>query len=81
MVKKEIRGGICHAIHRYAIANNKYMKNYNKIKNSSYIHYSDASNLYGLAVSQKLPVNGFEWIKDTSSLKIYQQICRNYKNL
>ena len=30
MVKKGIRGGICHAIHRYAEANNKYMKNYDK---------------------------------------------------
>ena len=37
MVEREIRGGTCHAIHRYAEANNKYMKNYNKNKESSYI--------------------------------------------
>ena len=33
MVEKGIRGGICHAIHQYAKANNKYMKDYEKIKN------------------------------------------------
>ena len=31
MVKEGIRGGKCHAIHRYTKTNNKYMKNYNKI--------------------------------------------------
>ena len=33
MVKKGIRGGICHAIQRYAKGNNKYMKDYDKSKN------------------------------------------------
>ena len=47
MVEEGIRGGICHSIHRYAKANNKYMKNYNKNKKSSYIQYLDANNLYG----------------------------------
>ena len=42
MVEKGIRGGICHAIHRYAKANNKYMKNYDKNKELSYIQYLDA---------------------------------------
>ena len=60
MIKKGIRGGICHAIHRHAKANNKYMKNYDKNIISSYLMYLDASNLYGWARSQNLPVNGFK---------------------
>ena len=63
MVEEGIRGGICHWIHRYAKANNKYMKNYDKNKESSYIQYLDANNLYGWAMSQKLLVNGFKWVK------------------
>ena len=47
MIEKLIRGGIWHAIHRYAIANNKYMKSYNKDNKSSYIMCLDANNLYG----------------------------------
>ena len=66
MVEEGIRGGICHSIYRYAKANNTYMKDYDKNKESSYIQYWDVNNLYGWAMSQKLPVNNFEWIKDTS---------------
>ena len=44
MVEEGIRGGICHSIHRYAKANNKYMKNYNNNEESSYIQYLDANN-------------------------------------
>ena len=39
MVEKGTRGGICQAIHRYVKANNKYMKNYDKNNESSYIEY------------------------------------------
>ena len=60
MVGEEIRGGLCQAVYRYAKANNNYMKNYNKILKSSYIEYLDANNLYRWAISQKLPVDGFE---------------------
>ena len=59
---------MCHAIHRYAEANNRFMKSYDKNKESSYIQYLDTNNLYGWAISQKLLVDGFKWIKDTSSI-------------
>ena len=66
MVEKGIRGGTCHVIHQYAKANNKYMKDYDKKKESSYLKYWDVNSLYGWAMSQKLSVNKFEWIEDTS---------------
>ena len=47
MVENGIRGGICHSIYRCVKANNKYMKDYGKIKESSYIQYWDVNNLYG----------------------------------
>ena len=66
MVGKGIRGGICHPIYQYAKASNKYMKDYDTNIQSSYIQYWDVNNLCGWAMSQKLPVNSFEWIKGTS---------------
>ena len=47
MFEKRIRGGMCHAVYRYAKANNKYKKNYDKDIESAYLEYLDASNLYG----------------------------------
>ena len=52
------------------------MKNYDKNEESSYIQYLDANNLYGWAMSQKLPVNGFKWIEDTS--EINEEFIKNY---
>ena len=63
MFEKGIRGGISHISKRYAEANNKYMIHYNKTQPSTYIQYLDANNLYGWAMSQKLPTHGFKWMK------------------
>ena len=76
MVEEGIRGGICHAIHRHAKANNKYMKNYDKNKESSSTQYLDGNNLYGWVMSQKLPVNGFKWIKNV--MEIDEKFVKNY---
>ena len=75
MVEEGIRGGICHSIHRYAKANNKYMKNSNNTEELSYIQYLDANNLYGWAISKKLPVNGFKWIDNN---EINEEFIKNY---
>ena len=57
MIEKRIRGGICHSIYRYAKTINKYMDGYDENKESPYLQYWDVKNLYGWAMSQKLPVN------------------------
>ena len=76
MVEKGVRGGICHSICRYAKVNNNYMKDYDKNKDSSYLQYWDVNHLYGWAMSQKLPVNNFEWIKYTSQFS--EDFIKNY---
>ena len=62
MFEKGIRGGISQISKRYAEANNKYMKEFDKTKPSTFIQYLDANNLYGWAMSQKLPTHGFKWM-------------------
>ena len=62
MFEKGIRGGISIISNRYGEANNKYMKDYNKNKDSKYLMYVDANNLYGCGMSEKLPTHGFKWL-------------------
>ena len=68
MVEKGIRGRICHAILRYAKANNKYMKEYNKDEEELFLQYNDAINIYGFGMSEPLPVDGFKWMKELSKI-------------
>ena len=75
-VEKDIRGCMCHSIYRYAKAINKYMKDHDKYKESSCLQYWDINHLYGWTLSQKLPVNNFEWIKDTS--RFNEDFIKNY---
>ena len=76
MVEKGIRGRICHAIYRFAKSNNKYMKNYNKNIESSYLMYLDINNLYGWAMFQELPANSFKWKENLS--KFNENFIKNY---
>ena len=76
MVEKGKRWGICHFINQYAKANNKYNKDCDKNKEFSYIQYWDTNNLYVSAILQKLQVNNFEQIKDTSQFN--EGLIKNY---
>ena len=67
MFERGTRGGITQAVHRYAQANNKYMGDkFDPSKSSHYLQYLDANNLYGHAMSQKLPTGEFRWVEDLS---------------
>ena len=73
MFEKGIRGGISIISIRYGKANNKYMrKGYNKSIPSKYLMYLDANNLYGCAMSEKLPTHGFKWLTGGEMEKIYE---------
>ena len=59
-VEKWIRSGLCHSINRYGKANNRYMNDYDKNGYSPYRKYRDVSDVYGLGMSKKLPINGLK---------------------
>ena len=72
MFEKGIRGGISIISNRYGEANNKYMgKSFNKNKLSKYLMYLDANNLYGSAMSEKLPIHSFKWLTSGEMEKLF----------
>ena len=77
MIDKCIRSGICHAIHRYAKANKKYMKDYDKNKESSYLKHWDVNNLY----KWTFPVNDFKWLENKISEMMRRFDVQKTKNL
>ena len=52
------------------------MKDYDSRKESSYIQFLDANNLYGAAMSEKLPMNGFKWVNDI--FEINEKFVKSY---
>ena len=76
MFEEGTQGGICQASYKYGKANNKYMKNYDKNRESTFLVYVDANNLYGYAMSQKLPVRDFKWLDDLSIFT--EEFIKNY---
>ena len=69
---------MCQAICRYAKANNKYMNNYDKNKESSYLEYLDANNLYGWAICKKLQVGNFKWLDNEDIPKYNYELIKKY---
>ena len=67
MVGKGTRGGICHTIHQYSKANNKYMKAYDKNKDSLYLMYWDANNFYKKTLWPLFLWMGFNCLKATAT--------------
>ena len=72
--ESQVRGGISTVFHRHAEANNQYLSNFDESKPKSFIAYLDANNLYGWAMSQKLPTGNFKWLNEDQLELKYKQL-------
>ena len=54
------------------------MKNYDKNKESPYLEYLDANNLYGYAMRKKLPVRNFKWLDENEISKFNDELIKKY---
>ena len=68
MIEKGIRGGLTMVTNRHIIANNPNVPSHDITKETTHLLYLDVNNLYGYAMSQKLPIDGYEWCKVTPDL-------------
>ena len=64
MVESGMRGGVSMITKKFAQANNPYVDDYDPAKPINYLIYLDANNLYGWAMSQKLPEKEFDWMTE-----------------
>ena len=62
-IEKGMRGDICQVPKGYSKANNEFCPDYDESKEKVYIKYLDMNNLYGKAMSEYLPYEGFKWVK------------------
>ena len=69
-MEKGLRGGISYIAKRYAKANNKYMNDYDPKKLSTFISYLDMNNLYGSAMSEYLPYEGLNLLKNVNECNV-----------
>ena len=69
-IEKGLREGTSYIAKRYAKANNKYKNDYDPTKPSTFISYLDMNNLYGWAMSEYLPYDGFNWLKNVDKFDV-----------
>ena len=69
-IEKGLRGGISYITKRCAKANNKHMNDYHPKKQSTFLSYFDMNNLYGWAMSEYLPYEGFKWLENVDEFNV-----------